>query len=179
MGTLLSQQMCETNMLASSTDGRDTPAAPKLEDNCTAHIRGSLPFCWATLVSSITLSQRLLCTDTAISEPGSGQKNDSWAVVCDWWEADRQCGNSACVLGWGGGEKRERESEGPVFWRREFCTLTGRKMRSQRRLRGSSEILRYVLRMFWTTKIFMNLMWVLIPILVYFNQFCFLHLVLF
>lgn len=61
--------MWETKTLASSTEGIETPLELKLEDNCITQTRGSLPFCWATLVSSTTLSQIL---DTSISEPDFG-----------------------------------------------------------------------------------------------------------
>ena len=66
IGTLLSQQMYETNMSATSMDGSDTPSEFKYVDNCIAQRRGSIPFSWASLVSSITLSHMLLCEDSAI-----------------------------------------------------------------------------------------------------------------
>ena len=66
IGTLLSQQMQETSKSASSTEGKVTPAELKLEDNCKAQSRGSLPFCCATSVNSITLSHVPLSKDTAI-----------------------------------------------------------------------------------------------------------------
>lgn len=43
IGTLLSQQMYETNTWANAIKGNETSAKFKLEDNCTAHSKGS-PF---------------------------------------------------------------------------------------------------------------------------------------
>lgn len=74
IGTLFPQQICETRRFATSTEGSDTPAELKLDDNCTAQSRGSLPFSCATLVCSRILSHILVCTDTAISRSCVGSE---------------------------------------------------------------------------------------------------------
>lgn len=67
MGTLFSQQMYETNTLASSMEGMHTPAELRFDETCIDQRRGSLPFSWASLVCFMTTSQTLLCSDSAIS----------------------------------------------------------------------------------------------------------------
>lgn len=67
IGTLFSQQICETKTSASSIDGRETPAEAKFDETSIDQRRGSLPFSWASLVCIITTSQRLLGSGSAIS----------------------------------------------------------------------------------------------------------------
>lgn len=118
IGTLLSQQMWETKALATSTEGRETPMAFKLEESLIAHRNGSLPFCWADWVSSTTLSTRLGCTESAIAEP------DRAALWCSSSLAQPDRAKN-------GREERERETESLliftlclVAW--EFCFRVGK-----------------------------------------------------
>lgn len=66
MATLFSQQICETNISASSTEGIETPLEIKSEYNFIAHNKGSLPFSRAALVASLALSQMLLSKFSSI-----------------------------------------------------------------------------------------------------------------